>query len=140
MSKKTNMDELTQEEVVNLTSKRDHDVVPVAKKAIKLMAEAIDNIPLGSFTVAGEPTKQEFQDAINTFYGETFIPLLIESNLKLDELNWLFLMVIQPFAELKEVSDRSFNDNKEIADAIVYGIKPGEMRVLDLDNAMKSKS
>ena len=134
------MSEITQEEVVNLTAKRDHDVVPVAKKIIKLMAEEVDAIPMGSHSVTGEPTKAEFDEAIDKFYGEKVIPLLMESNLKLDELSWLFRMVTQPFARLMETTDRSFAENKDIADAIIYGIAPGEMRIMDLDRAMKSKT
>lgn len=134
------MSEVTKEEVTNLTLKRDQEVVPVVKAIIKIIAENIDSIPIGALDSEGCATKQEFADSIGKIYGEQVVPLLKESNLKLDDLAWVFTLLRQPFSEMQNVTDMSFHENKEIADALVYKVMPGEMRVMDLDRAMKENA
>lgn len=134
------MSDVSKEEVTGLTLARDNEVVPVAKQMIKIIAEEIDNLPIGAHGTVGVATREEFLDAIVKVYSERIIPLLLESNLKLDHLGWIFMLMRQPFSEIQDITDRSFSENKEIADAVVYGILPGDMRVKDLDAAMKRKA
>jgi hypothetical protein len=131
------MSQVSQEEVNGLTLQRDKEVVPFAKAVIKAMAEQIDDIPIGAHGTDGVATKDEFNERMRTFYKDTFIPLALEYNIKLDDLAWLFMLMLQPLSALQSKTDQMFAENKEIADAVVYGIAPGEMRIKDLDEAMK---
>lgn len=121
----------------NFTAERDTEVIPVALKIIKALG-AREDLMMGSHARVQADKAAEYYQKV---YLEDIVPIMIEHNLKLNDIQFLFSIILQPFQLLADVTNNSFNMNRDIADAKKYGIDDiDDMRVLDLDKALKESA
>lgn len=117
----------------NYTKERDDAVIPVARKLLTLLAQREDLMMGSSETITPDKAAEYYQKV----FAEDFIPLVKEANLKLDELTYLFSIILQPMQLLNDVVTSSFEQNRDIADAFKYGVNDiHDLRVNDLDAAL----
>lgn len=116
------------------TAERDAAVVPVARELIKLVAARADELVMGQVGVS----ETKAAELAQKMYKEDVIPLVMKHNLRLNELPYLFSIILQPFTFLNDMTTSSMEMNRDLADARLYGIDDiDELRISDLDNALK---
>lgn len=120
----------------NHTLDRDKDIIPLVKKIIKAFAEMPDLL-IGS----GESTTEaKLAVYYQKVYIEVMVPLLRESNIKLNAIQYIFSLCMQPFQLLNDVTTSSIEMNRDLADAIKWGFgstkELDDMRVSDLDKVL----
>ena len=121
---------------VNASQARRDEVVPIARKVLKALADRED-LPVGVTNGTSESAAVWYQD----FYVSTIIPILVEHNVKLNNIPYIFQLVMQPVEFMREVTTASFERNRDIADARKYGLKDiDDLRVMDLDVALKEQA
>jgi len=121
------------EEERDYTQERDDRVIPVAKKFIKLLAVR-DDLMMG-FVQAKEPEKTA--KYYQKVFQEDVIPLLMEPNLKISDIPFLFSIILQPFQMVATITESSFKNNRALTDAELYKIDDiDELTVNRLDEMM----
>ncbi len=118
----------------NYTKERDKEIIPVAKDLLLALIARKDLMIGSSETVTTEKVTKYYRD----IYLKVIIPTLIEKNIKLNDLEYLFQLMAQPVNFIKEITLSSFSMNKDISDAQLYGLKNiDELRVAGLDEKLK---
>lgn len=117
----------------DLTLERDQECIPVAMKLIQALAKRDLSKHMGSTL-----NQQETALFMNKVYLEDVVPIMLESNIKLNQLPFVFSIILQPFQFLNDVTTSNFENNRDIADGFKYGMPDiTEMRVSDLDAALR---
>lgn len=121
----------------DLTAERNAEVIPIAREIIRAMGEAADKLPIGD-----PPTDPEKVDEYARFYRDMFVNAtvvsLIKHNPKMKDISYVFRLVFQPFQNLQDVTIASFNMNRDVADAKLWGVKDiDDVRVGDVDRVLK---
>ena len=118
----------------DFTEERDQEVIPVVRELLKRLAAREDLLMGSSKRVDQEKAALYYQEV----YQEDIIPLLMEHNIKLTAISYVFSLMLQPLQLLKDVTMSSFGQNQDIADAIMYGVKDiDDLRVQDLDKVLR---
>lgn len=119
------------------TAERDNECLPVVASLIKAIASR-DDLILG--LKAGVPGEQEkAEEYFQKLYVETIAPILIEANVKFKDLAYIFKCILQPFDLAKDITFASMEQNHDLADAKLYGLKDlDDLRLSDLDRVLKS--
>lgn len=117
------------------TKERDLRVIPVARVLLRRMA-ARDDLKMGSSVTVISP------EALAVYYRNIFkedvIPVLLEANLKLKDLTYLFSLMLQPTQLLNDVVTSSFEMNRDLSDARKYGLADiDDLDVRGLDAALR---
>lgn len=119
----------------DLTAERDAEVLPLVRKLLVALASREDLMMGSSSTISADKAAEYYQKV----YLEVVVPLLLESNIKLNAIPYVFSVILQPFQLLNDVVTSSFEMNRDLADSFKYGIGDiDDLRVLDLDAALKT--
>ena len=122
-------------EIRNRTAERDAEIIPVARKLLSRLA-AREDLLMGN---KGKLTEEQAALYYQKLYQEEVVPLLVENNIKLNAIPYLFSIMMQPISLLNDVTTSSFEMNRDLADAGKWGIKDiDDLRVKDLDEALKA--
>lgn len=118
----------------NLTRERDEQLIPVARELLLALAAREDLAMGGSETISVEKTAEYYQNK----YLDIVIPLLIEKDIKVKDIDYLFQLMLIPINFIKEVTISSFAANRDLSDAQMYGLKDiDDLRISDLDKKLK---
>jgi len=118
----------------NLTKERDDELIPVARKLLLSLAAREDLVMGGSETISVEKAAEYYQNK----YLDVIVPLLLEKDIKIKDIDYLFSLMLQPINFIKEVTVTSFDSNRSRSDAQMYGLKDiGDLRISDLDRKLK---
>jgi hypothetical protein len=118
------------------TKERDERVIPVARELLQLLASN-EKLPMGAeVTTGGQETVAK---ECTEIYQKTVIPLLLEKNLKLDEISYLFSIMQQGVHLVSEITLSSLEMNKKQSDAIAYEVGDiDDLTIGDIDAMLKS--
>ena len=125
----------------NYTLMRDNEIIPLAKKILLAFA-SIEDLAIGSNqTITSEKLAEYYKDK----YTNVLIPLLLEANIKLDSIHYLFQLMLQPFQFLESVANESLNMNRNVADGEIYHVKldtsgKPELRIMDIQNILLARN
>ncbi len=119
---------------MNLTKKRDEKLIPIARKLLLAIVAREDLVMGGSETISIEKAAKYYQDK----YIDIVIPLLLENDIKIIDIDYLFQLMLQPINLIKEITMSSFDSNRKISDAQMYGLKDiDDLKISDLDKYLK---
>lgn len=122
------------EKAPDATTQRRNEIAPIALEIIKRIAAREEKF-LGFLT--GE--EDDANDISIAIFSEEIIPLLMEKNIKIVDIPYLFQLVLQPFQLFSQITTNSFEVNRDLAEARFYGLKDvRDLRVMDLDEALKN--
>lgn len=114
----------------DLTQERDNEVIPAALAILKAIANKPD-LPMGART---EAQGLEVAKYYQKLYQEDIVPILLEHNLRLVDIPYLFQLVLQPVNFAKDLTDASLKMNEEIATAGLWGVAElADIRIKNLD-------
>lgn len=117
----------------DLTLERDQACIPVAMELIQALAKR-DDLPMGSRLDAGKAA--EYMQKV---YQEEVVPIMLKHDIKLNEIPFVFSIILQPFQFLSDVTTSSFEANRDIADSFKYNVVDvNDLRISDLDKALKA--
>ena len=121
----------------DLSAERDEKVLPIARKLLKLLADRED-LNMGSR--ASIKTQEEAAKYYQKVYQDDVVPLLLEHNMKLNDIPYLFSVMLQPIQFTSDITTSSIEMNRDLADAKKYGLKDiQDICVDDIDTALKDK-
>lgn len=122
---------------VNLTKMRDEELVPIARKLLLAIAARTD-LSMGSGeTITTEGATAYYQD----IYKNVVIPVLLEADIKIQDIDYLFQLMSQPIHFVKEVTSASMVMNRDAADSLLYGVKDiRQLSIKQLDEALKKNA
>jgi len=83
---------------MNLTKKRDEKLIPIARKLLLAIVAREDLVMGGSETISIEKAAKYYQDK----YIDIVIPLLLENDIKIIDIDYLFQLMLQPINLNKE--------------------------------------
>jgi len=113
-----------------LTKQRDNRCIPIAKEIIKKLAEY--ETPMGSF-LTPEKTKQDY-----TPLAEDILKLLLEKDVLVGDVSFIFQLALQPYQFLKELVTDSVNDSITKAAEKFWGKEETKVTMKELDKVLKS--
>lgn len=117
----------------NLTAIRDQETLPVAREILRIIGEHSSDVPMG--------TEFEEADAVK-YYQALYVeimPYVIKANLRVDDITFLIQTLLQPLQLLQSTIIASFESNRDIADAKLWGVRDlNDIRVQDLDRVLRS--
>lgn len=118
----------------DLTAERDARVIPAVRELLNAFAGRVD-VPLGvKKGNNNEETAKYFQE----MYKTDIVPLLLKHDLKLNEVGYLFQLLLQPIDLLRSVVNASLSMNRDLTDAKLYGLTDiDDLTVADLDRVLR---
>lgn len=128
------MGQVSNMEKRNYTKERDDEVIPVAKEVLLALVARKDLVIGSSESITTEQAAVYYRDLAKN----VIIPLLIKKDLKVEDINYVFQVMVQPINFIKEMVLTSFEMNRKISDANLYGIKEiQDLRISVLDKKLK---
>jgi len=118
----------------NLSKERDKRVIPIARKILLALAARDDLVMGGPESITTEDAALYYQQK----YIDIIAPMLIEEDMYLKDIDYLFQLMSQPLNFVKEITISSFAMNRDIADAQMYGVDDiDDLKVSTLDSKLK---
>ena len=117
----------------DLTKQRDAECIPLAREILKILA-AHDDLRIGTEVQQGNEADVEFYSKL---YADELMPKLLESNIKLDHLLYVFQLVRQAIDLLQERTQMTVELRYNQADAKLWGVTDtSELRLADLQRVL----
>lgn len=91
---------------------RTNRCLPVAQKILEMLAE--EKLPMGELADKQGEIKEDVKNRYDDFASKILV-LMLESNIKYSERNFLFQLIMQPFEQSKEKVIRSVERSFERA-------------------------
>lgn len=127
----------TKKKEVNLTKERDERIIPAVKELFNTLYIRQD-LPFGS---AESVTEEEVMDFYQARYADTIVPLLLKYDIRMNELEYFFQLVNQTSHFVKEITTSSIQMNRDICDAMLYGVNDiNKLSLKELDAKIKEVS
>ena len=127
--------EATQDEPQrDYTAERDEEIIPAAKELLARLAVRPD-LKIGSAkSIGGEDSAYEYYQQV---YQEDVVPMLRARNVKLNDITYIFQLMMQAVQLLSDVSTNSIKMNRDIGDSKAWGVKDkDDLRIADLDKML----
>lgn len=119
----------------NYTAERDAEVFPAVREILGLLAARTD-LAMGTTSTTSESSLAEYYQKV---YQEDVVGVLLKYNLKLDDIPFVFSIMMQPIQLLSDITTASFEMNRDLADGFKYGIPDiRDLRIQDLDAALRA--
>lgn len=117
-----------------LAKERDKRCIPIAR-ALLLALASDEQLKIGSEATISQDEAVKFY---GDFYGKTVIPLLIEKDIALNEVGYIFSIMQQAVHSLSEITTKSLDMNRDIADARLYHVEDiDDLTIKHLDDILR---
>jgi len=107
--------------------------VPLAQKIIEMIAEA--KLPIGTLADKDGKMKEEVNKKYSEFSAEV-LALMLQSNLKFSERNFVWQLVLQPIDQAKEKVINSLNRSFERANEEKWGKDEMDITMGDIHDVL----
>jgi len=115
---------------------RDAKCVPIAFELIRMIAN------MQSFPVGMHSNDKELKESPFLPVMRDFMKILIEKEVKVSEVTYIFALVYQGIEAVKDVIDESLNQNMNRITELVYGLelnKYNEVSVKNLNDVVENR-
>lgn len=106
----------------DLSAERDKRCIPIARAILRMLAEPAD-LCIGS---AATVTDEELIQYYGNMYQTVLAPYLLEQNVLLDEVHYIFTIAAQAIDQLRERTEMTLEARELEAVAHLYGVKTTE--------------
>lgn len=113
-----------------LTKERDEACTPIARHILKMMTEQDLVVATSDFKTIDECYRP---------LTEKILAYLLEQDVKIDNLNYVFRLLGEMWDQTKNYTLESINKSLSIASGIHWGKDPAAVTMSDLDKVLKSK-
>lgn len=119
----------------DLTKERDDRCIPIVRELIKRLGNRADELVMEASNK--DANRQDTLDYYGKVFLEDVIELLLQNNVRVDEVGYIFRLMLEPITHLSQQTTMALDMHENTALASLYGKNdPREITVVDVHRVL----